>query len=74
MTFVPGLRYRVIHKSPEQRYARVSIMDFLAEHEHHYVFSARPIAGTQTMPKGWVLDKAVVAKETPISMNRRYET
>jgi hypothetical protein len=66
---VPGGRYRVVHRSPTQRRDRVSVLDYLEEAGEELVFSARPVAGTQQMPKAWVREVTEVAKTTPVSMN-----
>jgi hypothetical protein len=69
--FVVGGRYRVTHRSDAQRFNRVSVMDYLGESGSDYVFNARPVAGTQTMPQAWLIDAELVRKDTPIVLNKR---
>lgn len=66
-----GNRYRIYHQSPSQGYMRVSVMDYLDDDDQHHVFSARPVAGTQTLPKSWVIRIVEVSTETPVSINGR---
>lgn len=72
-SFEPGKRYRVTHQSPTQHYARVSVMDYLgtAGIIDELSFSARPIAGTQKMPRSWIIKAEEVDKGVPISLNMR---
>lgn len=71
--FEPGKRYRIVHQSHDQRYARVSVMDYLGTSGviDELSFSARPVAGTQQMPRTWVKEAHEVPKTTPIFINRR---
>ncbi len=47
-------RYRFIYRRPTQRVDHQSVLDYLGEDEGNYILNARPIAGTQTLPKSWV--------------------
>lgn len=72
----PGKRYRLIHQIPPQRYDRESVMDFLGvggagADDGRLLFSARPLAGTQSFKPSWVKDAVEVAKTTPIKINGR---
>lgn len=49
-----GKTYRIIHRTPEQKYPRESVLRFLEETAGLYFFDARPVAGTQGLPKEWV--------------------
>jgi len=49
------MRYLVIHKRPDQKVERVSILDFVGEEGDDLIFSARPKAGTQRIRKKDVL-------------------
>jgi len=46
---IPGCSYRIRSKSSIQKYPRESVMTFLGMVGDNYSFSARPVAGTQTM-------------------------
>lgn len=58
-----GKRYTVFHKTPAMKRWRVSVMDYLGReaNESHrgegpnYLFNARPVAGTQSMPPSWII-------------------
>jgi hypothetical protein len=69
-----GHRYLVTHKSETQHYARTSVMDFMAEgagvNDRSVLFSARPNAGTQAMPREWIVAIQEVPMATPIHLNR----
>lgn len=50
-----GRKYLIHHQSPEQRKTRESVMVFLGSCSCDTTdWSARPAAGTQTMPKSWI--------------------
>lgn len=72
--FEPGKRYRVVHQSPTQKFPRVSVMVYLgaAGILDSLSFSARPIAGTQQMPRTWIKQVEEVPASIPASLNRRY--
>jgi hypothetical protein len=71
--FEPGKRYEIVHQSPGQRYARVSVMVYLGTSGaiDQLSFSARPVAGTQTMPRSWIRNVEEVPDSTAASLNRR---
>lgn len=46
-----GERYYIVHQSETQRKPRVSVMDYMDQNDNSYFFSARPVAGTQEIPK-----------------------
>ena len=76
MDLVKGHRYRIIYKSDAQRTLRYAILDYLDEGEGSYekgsyFFSARPLAGTQEMPKHWVHSIEEVAKNTALTIGRK---
>lgn len=73
--FEPGRKYRIVHQSPSQRYARVSVLLYLGAAGgilDYFGFSARPIAGTQQLPESWIKQVEWVPESTPISLNQRY--
>lgn len=46
----PGKKYRIVHQTEAQRFARVSVMTFLDEdYAGRPRFNARPAASTQTL-------------------------
>lgn len=64
-----GHRYRIRIKRDADRKQKTVVMDFMAEHEREYLFSARPVAGTQTIPRRWILGVEEVDKATtPIQL------
>jgi hypothetical protein len=75
MDMVSGRRYRITHQSDTQKYARVSVLDFMQSgtgtDASALMFSARPIAGTQAMPRSWIINIEEVSSNTPITMNQR---
>lgn len=73
--FQPGQRYRVVHQSPSQRYARVSVMVYLGAAGgilDYFGFSARPVAGTQQLPESWIKQVELVSSSVPVSLNKRF--
>jgi hypothetical protein len=66
-----GQKYRIHHRSQSQKYTRVSVMVFLGttESDKQILFDARPVAGTQTMPREWV--QGIWPTSEPISINER---
>lgn len=66
-----GTRYRLRYRSETQRRDRTAVMDYIGtNHNGDHQFSARPVAGTQTMPAAWLLEAVAVAKATPVHLNR----
>lgn len=69
----PGLRYRIRYRLPGSRQMLEAVMDFLGTNHVgqrlEYVFSARPIAGTQTLFD--VVEVEEVAMTTNVYINRR---
>lgn len=80
ITMQPGKRYRIVFKADTDRIEKFSVMDYLGEQngpesgwtDGSYSFSARPIAGTQQMPKKWLRTVTQVAKDEPIVINQPY--
>lgn len=74
---ISGRRYKVVYMIPGvQRYARASVMDFLARQKRQdmddlFIFSARPEAGTQEIDADWIQRIETVPPNTPISLNGR---
>jgi hypothetical protein len=75
---VVGNRYKIYHMSGTERSMRTSVMDYLGRElreSHHgegsnYLFNARPVAGTQSMPPSWIKIVEPVSKDTPIVLNK----
>lgn len=68
---IPSHRYRLRWRHPAQRLDREAVWSFLGDApDDHVSFSARPLAGTQTMPRDWIVDLTEVPKDTPISLPR----
>lgn len=70
LQLVKGQKYRLIHRTPLQLKNRETVAVFLDEEEKTYVFSARPAAGTQEMPKDWVLGIEPVDEITECYVNK----
>lgn len=70
---IPGRKYRIIHQSPSQRYPRVSVMRLIGDSEldDAWLFDARPLAGTQTLPKEWMIECSETTPDAAISINER---
>lgn len=56
MKLVTGTKYIVRYQSETQRYQRQAVMVYLGPTPEGdgYLFSARPVAGTQKLPKSWI--------------------
>lgn len=76
---VPGVKYRIVWKTPAMKYYRESIMQFLSIETIPgtdlvlYFWSARPVAGTQEMRKreeDMVVSVERVSSETACVLNR----
>lgn len=67
---IEGRKYRIKHRSETQKKDRESVMRFLGEEGSSYVWSARPVAGTQTMPKSWVKSAEPVLESTDPYINK----
>lgn len=68
--FVEGLRYRLTLKTPTMRKPQDWVLDYVGVNDGKYVFSGRPVAGTQTIPFDWVQAATVVHHSTPIKLGR----
>ena len=69
-----GAKYRIIHQSPTQRVERESVMVFLGMggiDGKDAQFDARPLAGTQSLPPGWVKRVEEVHRSEPTKLNTR---
>lgn len=70
-----GSKYRIVHKTETQRYARVSVMTYLGEvtyAEDELAFDARPAGGTQTLRKRHIIaPPTLVPDETRHSLNAK---
>jgi len=76
LSFEFNKKYLVTHRCPGQRFDRQSVMVYLqsekfASRPVEYVFSARPVFGTQTMPASWISAAQEVSMDTECYMNRR---
>jgi hypothetical protein len=77
MTFRPGTRYRLVTRIPGvERYDREHVLTYLGFHNDGagrriHGWSARPIAGTQEFPEGYIKSAVEVPPGTPHYMNRR---
>lgn len=67
---VPGKKYRITYKSEAQRNKREAVLQFLEEVEGELVLSARPVAGTQKMPRSWIIDITDVSDSTECYMDK----
>lgn len=67
---VEGRLYEVTHRSATQRRSRRSVMTFLGRDGGGLLWSARPVAGTQTMPTDWVEGIREVPAGTAVYLNR----
>ena len=65
-----GCRYRVRYRSGTQRRDRTAVMVYLGADGDALLFDARPAAGTQRMPRGWVRHIEPVPADTPAHINR----
>jgi hypothetical protein len=74
LNMIPGHRYHMIYRSGTQRVDHYLVLDFLAEgsgiDEGSYLMNARPMAGTQPVPKRWVISVEEVDKSTKLVLNR----
>lgn len=68
---VIGKMYVVVHRSGLQRRARLSVMRLLDITPSDLIFDARPVAGTQTMPRDWIIKVEPTAETTP-SLNQMF--
>jgi hypothetical protein len=69
-SMAPGGRYRLRYRSETQRRDRTAVMVYLGEDGDQLLFDARPAAGTQRMPRVWVLGVEPVPANTAAYINR----
>ncbi|HYS39851.1 MAG TPA: hypothetical protein VEO01_29910 [Pseudonocardiaceae bacterium] len=67
---VPGQRYHLRYRSTTQRLDRGAVMVYLGADGDRLLFSARPAAGTQQIPRGWLKAAEAVPADTPAYLNR----
>jgi len=65
-----GRRYQVRYRSETQRRDRTAVLVYLGADGDALLFDARPAAGTQRMPRGWVRQIEPVSADTPAHINR----
>ena len=68
-------RFRVRYQLATQRVPREDVLDLVGGNhplDLNYVFSARPIAGTQTIPKTAIIQMLPTSDDTPITLGRIY--
>jgi len=65
-----GKKYWILYQSATQRRPREAVMVFLEETETHIIFSARPAAGTQRIPRYWMIGEYEVPDDTPVYTGR----
>lgn len=68
--FVRGHRYRLHLKRDQDRNVKTTILDYLGDDGdgRTHLFSARPLAGTQTIPHRWVRGAELVSTTVPIQL------
>jgi len=67
----PGKKYRIRYKHGTQRLEREAVMVYLGSTLISYGFSARPAAGTQHIPKDWLIgEPEEVPDDTAPYLNR----
>jgi hypothetical protein len=66
----PGQRCLLLYRSETQRRDRTAVMVYLGEDGDRLLFDARPMAGTQRIPRVWIRDVEPVAADTPAHINR----
>ena len=67
-----GKKYRVIYQTKTERYPRSAVMIYLGSAAELLLFSARPVAGTQSIIPSWIKMFEEVPDSTRTSINKRY--
>ncbi len=67
---VIGQRYHLRYRSTTQRRDRGAVMVYLGDDGDDLLFDARPAAGTQRMPRGWLRAADAVPADTPPYINK----
>lgn len=62
---IVGRRYRLRYRSGTQRRDRTAVMVYLGADGEALLFDARPVAGTQRMPRAWIREVQRVPADTP---------
>lgn len=66
-----GKKIRLTYRIGMQRKDREAVMVYLGtDGDSRYIFSARPVAGTQTLPMSAIIDWEVVADNAGVYLNR----
>jgi len=70
VNLISGMRYKITYQVPGQhKKPRVAVLDFMEKGEgDKYFFSARPIGGTQTFYRDWIIKAEPALDITPIYM------
>lgn len=61
---IEGAKYRVTYRSETQKRDRQAVMRFLGVEGDKLTWSARPVAGTQEMPRSWFKSAERVLEST----------
>jgi len=67
---VVGRRYHLRYRSTTQRLDRGAVMVYLGADGDTLLFDARPAAGTQHLPRTWLLAAQAVPADTPPYLNK----
>jgi hypothetical protein len=67
---VVGHRYLVRYRSATHRLDRTAVMVYLGVDADMLQFSARPVAGTQQLPRSWIRAVEPVPADTPAHINK----
>jgi hypothetical protein len=69
-SIVVGGRYLVRYRGATQRLERTAVIVYLGEEGDTLLFSARPVAGTQRLPRSWIRAVEPVPAHTPTHIDR----
>jgi hypothetical protein len=63
----PGDKYRIIyHVSGTNQKPREAVFRYVGENATQFIFNARPLGGTQTLNRNWII--AIYETERPLQL------
>lgn len=69
--FEAGKSYRLLFQIDGQKYPRTGVLTFMGDGQYGLAFSGRPLFGTESFRREWILGAEEVPAETPRSVNQR---
>lgn len=69
-----GHKYLIRYLEPGKRTLRESVVRFLDQDETQLFFDGRPLVGTLSVPRSWLVSMVSVGESTEITINQKVRT